>query len=139
MVAQVTECGGIAVLAREEVLVNAQNLWAHRVSALGIQAPQEVLAIALDGGTADVFASGHAAAVHTVPVVAEHFLPKRFAGPLPRQHSGKAFPKLLAAAIALPAMAVQPQPNPAYRPTDMAQQAFYPALITQPLALAARA
>jgi len=117
------------------VFVDAQHGRTGRTAALGGQTPQEVLAVTLDSGRTDVFATAHPAAVDAITVIAEDLVAEGFRGSLRGQQSGKAFAKLPPAVPAPPAMSFQMQPHLFGCPTDMPYDALDPALIAQSLTL----
>lgn len=88
VVAQVAQGGGVAVTAREEVLVEARHRRARRTGTLRHRTAKIVLAITLHGGAADAFALAHPAAVDPIPVIPEDLVTEGLTGALPATRAG---------------------------------------------------
>jgi hypothetical protein len=100
VISQVTQRGGVAVTAREEVLVDAQYLRATPGMPLAKLALESTLKVALHGGRSDPFTATQPAAVDSVPVLTEdHFL-EGFARTLAPLHPWKPLPEVAPAIIA---------------------------------------
>ena len=102
VMSQVTQRGGVAAAAGEEVLVDAQHLRAAPRVPLAELVLQSVAEVALHGGRADGFPPSQSAAVDAVQMLAEDHSLEGFAGALARLDTGKALAEVAAATLALP-------------------------------------
>ena len=120
---QIAEGGGIALATGEEVLIDAQDLWARGAGQFRCFSGKEVLEMPLHGGGADAFALAQTTAADPVPVPAEDHFAEGLGGVLAFEQPGKLLTKVSSANPALPFARLQYQftlpkspalvPNPA--------------------------
>src|SRR6185312_3872285 len=102
VVFQIAERGCISVPAREEVLVNTQDLRAGAAAAFPGQQLQIPLKPALNGGARQTLAFGEATAADAVEMLLTHATPKRLGRAQARLNPRKPLPEAAAAGPAQP-------------------------------------
>jgi hypothetical protein len=104
VVLQIAEGGGVALLAREKVLVDAQDLGAERSVVLAGATLEMAQEVTLHGGGADALAPPRATPVDAIQVLLVHHFLEAFACSLiglnTRQALAKRAPAVQAAALA---------------------------------------
>ena len=136
MVLQVAEGGGVALLTREEVLVDSQNLGANgRMVLVGspLEAAQE---IALHDSGADASPPAQATPVDAIQMLLIDHLLKALTGSLARLHARQALAKRAAAIQAAALAHPQIHQAAAEPPVIVADHPAAPALVSQPRASA---
>lgn len=124
--------------AREEVLIDAQNLRAAGRMPLAKLAAQMALKVALYGGGTDALAFSQPAAVDAVEVLAVDGLLEGLAGTLAPEDSGKPLTETVTTAQALGLAALQEDDDMPQTPVLMPDAANVSALVAQLTALAVR-
>jgi len=131
VILQIAESSGVALPAREEVLVDAQNLGAHRRMLLPRSPLEMTQEIPLHGRRANALASAETAPVDPVQVLLVDHLLEAFAGSLARLHARQALAKRAAAIQAAALAHLQVQRATAETPVVMAYFAAAPAFVSQ--------
>src|SRR5881394_41928 len=107
VVFQIAKGGCIALAARKEMLIDAQDSRAPGVGSLGCQAFEHVLEPAFDGGASQSFALTQPAPADPVPVPPEDHASKQLGRPLPLQNPWKLLPEAAATSAAQPLVRFQ--------------------------------
>src|SRR5215472_4965688 len=89
MILQIAERGGIAVTAREEMLIDAQNRRTQRIRPFRSQSFQHPLKPPLHGRGADPFTLTQPSSADPVPVPEEDHAAEPFGGSLPFENPWK--------------------------------------------------
>ena len=129
----------LAVPASEEVLINAEHLWADRSAPLSLSTPKEILKPALHGGASDSLPLAQAAAADPVPMLQVNTAAERFGGPFVRQNAREALPETAPALPTLPFSAFQFQNRMPGSPAFVPRLPKAPILYPQADAAAVRA
>jgi len=128
VVLQIAEGRGVALLAREEVLVDAQNLGTSGRMILPDPALEVAEKVALHGGGANALASAQATPVDAIQLLLIDHLLEAFAGSLTRLHArqllAKAAAAIQTAALAHPQIHEAPPEAPVVVPHHPAAPAF---------------
>src|SRR5580765_4176915 len=102
VVFQIAKGGCIALAAREEMLIDAQDSRAPSIGSLGWQAFQHMLEPAFDGGASQPFALAQSPPADPVPMPPENHAAKQLGRPLPLQNPWKLLPEAAATRAAQP-------------------------------------
>ena len=130
---QIAEGGCKAVLAGEEVLVNAEH--SRTIGTLQFRrlAAEKILKVTLHGGVPDAFSFSQPAAVDAIPVQLEDVPAERLRRPLMFENSGKLLPEVHSTLPAQPLMGLDVENTPVrLRQSEnhfQAGQTFFPKLM----------
>jgi hypothetical protein len=138
VILEVAEGSGIAMPAREEMLVNAENPRTRAADAFAGQQFQVPRKPTLDGGAGQALALRQTAPADPIEMFLAHAAPERLSGTHTRQDPGEALPEAALTGSALPLARIQFQHTAAQPPVFMPQRAGTPVLLPQLLSATVR-